>query len=215
MAGSKILVLGGTGPAGLCLLRELVFRKHEVVVYARTPSKIPKDLASNPLLEIVKGDMDDQAAMSPAMAKSNAVISLLGPDINRDRGIDPTKFSSFYGSCVIPLMKEHGVRRILLMGTISITLPEDRWTFFHSMVVVFMRTLANRLYHTMQNIRTTFEKEASDLDWTIFRIAQIPGESDEESWRRDRDDGEVFAGMIGEKGWTSSNQEVGIGTVAC
>ncbi|KAG4437136.1 hypothetical protein IFR05_007398, partial [Cadophora sp. M221] len=51
MAGTKILVLGGTGPAGICLLRELIYRKHELIVYARTPSKIPPDLASNPLLE--------------------------------------------------------------------------------------------------------------------------------------------------------------------
>jgi hypothetical protein len=148
--------------------------------------------------------MDDRAAMSPAMAKSSAVISLLGPDVSRDRGIDPTMMAGYYGSCVIPLMREHGVRRILFMGTLTITVPEDRWTLFQSVVVVFMRTLANRLYHTMHNIKDTFEKDASDLDWTMFRIAMIPGESDEESWRRDREDGEVFAGMVGEKGWSKS-----------
>lgn len=52
MAGSKVLVLGGTGPAGICLLRELLHRNHPVVVFARTPSKIPSELASNPLLEV-------------------------------------------------------------------------------------------------------------------------------------------------------------------
>lgn len=52
MAGTKILVLGGTGPAGICVIRELIYRKHELIVYARTPSKIPSDLASNPLLEV-------------------------------------------------------------------------------------------------------------------------------------------------------------------
>jgi putative NADH-flavin reductase len=52
MAGDKILVFGGTGPAGICLLRELIHRNHDVVVYARNPSKIPADLASNPKLEV-------------------------------------------------------------------------------------------------------------------------------------------------------------------
>lgn len=52
MAGFKFLVLGGTGPAGICLLRELVYRNHATVVYARSPSKIPKDLASNPLIDV-------------------------------------------------------------------------------------------------------------------------------------------------------------------
>jgi putative NADH-flavin reductase len=52
MAGDKVLVLGGTGPAGICLLRELLFRKHGTIAYARNPSKIPDDLKSNPLLEV-------------------------------------------------------------------------------------------------------------------------------------------------------------------
>jgi uncharacterized protein YbjT (DUF2867 family) len=52
MAGDKILVLGGTGPAGICLLRELVFQKHPTVVYARRPDKVPADVASNDLIEV-------------------------------------------------------------------------------------------------------------------------------------------------------------------
>lgn len=52
MGGSKVLVLGGTGPAGICLLRELVYRKRATVVYARNPSKIPNDLTSNLLIEV-------------------------------------------------------------------------------------------------------------------------------------------------------------------
>lgn len=52
MAREKILVLGATGPAGICLLRELIYRKHATVVFARTPSKIPSDLATSPLIEV-------------------------------------------------------------------------------------------------------------------------------------------------------------------
>jgi putative NADH-flavin reductase len=52
MSTSTVLVLGGTGPAGICLLRELLHRKHKVVVFARSPSKIPQDLATNTLLEV-------------------------------------------------------------------------------------------------------------------------------------------------------------------
>lgn len=52
MTKLTILVLGATGPAGICLLRELVYRKHQVVVYARSPSKIPEDLTASPLIEV-------------------------------------------------------------------------------------------------------------------------------------------------------------------
>jgi putative NADH-flavin reductase len=52
MAGTKILILGGTGVSGICLLRELVHRNIPAVVYARNPAKIPEDLANNSLLEV-------------------------------------------------------------------------------------------------------------------------------------------------------------------
>ncbi|KAL7755968.1 hypothetical protein ACKLNR_012961 [Fusarium oxysporum f. sp. zingiberi] len=51
MAGDKILVFGATGPAGIVLPRELLHRKLPALAYCRSPSKIPNDLASHPLLE--------------------------------------------------------------------------------------------------------------------------------------------------------------------
>jgi uncharacterized protein YbjT (DUF2867 family) len=51
MPSLTVLVLGGTGPAGINLLRELLHRKHKVVAYARNPQKVPEDLASHPSLE--------------------------------------------------------------------------------------------------------------------------------------------------------------------
>lgn len=52
MAGSKILVLGGTGPSGINVVRELAHRKLSAVVYARTPSKIPDDISQSPYIEV-------------------------------------------------------------------------------------------------------------------------------------------------------------------
>jgi putative NADH-flavin reductase len=48
----RVLVLGATGPAGVCLLRELLHRQHYSIAYVRNPSKVPADLAANPLLEV-------------------------------------------------------------------------------------------------------------------------------------------------------------------
>lgn len=48
----KILVLGATGPAGICLLRELIHRKYATIVYARNPAKIPNDVASSGLITV-------------------------------------------------------------------------------------------------------------------------------------------------------------------
>ncbi|TIC93660.1 3 beta-hydroxysteroid dehydrogenase/Delta 5--_4-isomerase [Colletotrichum higginsianum] len=202
-ADRKVLVLGGTGPAGICLLRELVFRKHSTIVFARSPDKVPQDLASNPLIEVIKGDVNDAAAMSAAVARSSAVLSLLGPDITRDRKIDPSFFPDIYSKSVFPAMKQHGVRRIVAMGTITIKRPDDRWTLMQTALGLLMPLLAGNLYRTMQNLARVFEHESLGLDWTVFRIAAIPGESDEASWRNDRE-GELYTGPVGEKGWQSS-----------
>lgn len=51
MAASNILVLGATGPAGICVLRELLLRHHPTVAYVRNASKLPDDLLKNPLLK--------------------------------------------------------------------------------------------------------------------------------------------------------------------
>ncbi|KZL68292.1 NmrA family protein, partial [Colletotrichum tofieldiae] len=203
MNDRKVLVLGGTGPAGICLLRELVYRNHATIVFARSPAKVPVDLASNSLIEIIKGEVTDPTALSAAVARSSVVVSLLGPDIKRDRKIDPWFFPNIYTKSVFPAMRQHGVKRILAMGTLTIKQPEDSWTVIQSAVGVLMPLLANNLYRTMINLAGVFEQEAQSLDWTIFRITGIPGESDEASWRRDRE-GQLFTGPIGGKGWTSS-----------
>ncbi|KAI0438863.1 NAD(P)-binding protein [Xylaria telfairii] len=205
MAGPKVLVLGGTGTAGICLLRELAFRQRSTVVYARNISKIPSDLVSNKFLEIIEGEMNDRETLSNAIAKCSTIISLLGPKIN-DRIESPTLFANIYKQNIFPLMRKHNIRRILAMGTLSIQRPEDSWTFFQPMVVFFVRLMASSVYNNIINVAATFEHDATDLDWTVFRIAQIPGDSDEGSWKNDReeDGGEPFVGWIGEKGWTTS-----------
>lgn len=137
------------------------------------------------------------------MARSSVVVSLLGPNI-KDSNISHSLFADIYTSSIFPLMRQHGVRRILAMGTVSIKRPEDSWNVMQVVLPLLMPLLANAAYRNVLNISRAFEDHAGGLDWTVFRIAQIPGESDDASWKRDREDGELFTGWIGEKGWTSS-----------
>ncbi|KAL4965282.1 RNA polymerase II mediator complex subunit MED27 domain-containing protein [Aspergillus stella-maris] len=204
MAGSKVLVLGGTGPTGICLLRELVYRKHETIVYARNPSKIDENLAANECLEIIKGEMDNLELLSDAIARSRIVISLLGPKVF-DK-IPTTMYADIYRKSVFPLMREHGVRRILAMGTPSIPRPEDSWTFLSCFGIPLLRIFASPAYQNVRNIGDAFDHHAEGLDWTVYRISAIPGNDDEESWRIDREDGEVFVGWVGQRGWTMSQK---------
>ncbi|KAF4344232.1 hypothetical protein FBEOM_1826 [Fusarium beomiforme] len=203
MSSLTVLVLGSTGPAGICLLRELVHRKHQVVAYARSPQKVPEDLASDPLLEIVKGELSDKESLSRVMAKVNVIISLLGPQIS-DRSISPDLIPDFFTNSVFPAMRQHGVKRIFAMGTLSIYQPEDSWTVIRPAIVLLVRAVAGNAYRTIIKIGQVFETNAKDLDWTVYRIAGIPGGSDKESWKKDREDGKAFVGYVGQKGHTYS-----------
>lgn len=88
------------------------------------------------------------------------------------------------------------------MGTIAITRPEDSYILIRPMVMAYLRLKANAMYRDLINNTAMFESEASDLDWTIFRIAAIPGEPDDESWRKGREEGKLYVGPMGAKGWT-------------
>ncbi|KAH6720144.1 hypothetical protein BKA61DRAFT_640567 [Leptodontidium sp. MPI-SDFR-AT-0119] len=219
MAGTKILVLGGTGPAGICVIRELIYRKHELIVYARTPSKIPSDLASNPLLEIIQGTLTSLAPLTDAVSKSSSIISLLGPNIKdtSPSTLPPTLYSDFY-TLLFGLMRTHSIRRILAMGTISIKAADDKFSLLRSMVVLLMPLFFNAPYRSVLKIGEVFGELGSGsgsgteggggIDWTVFRIAGIPGGDDEESWKKDRDEGKKgdFVGWVGEKGWVMSQR---------
>ena len=85
-------------------------------------------------------------------------------------------------------MRQHGHRRIVAMGTLSIVRPEDL------LRGVVHASFANAIYRNMLNIAEVFETEAHGLDWTVFRITSIPGEYGEASWR---ENGETFVGWIG------------------
>ncbi|KAM0230959.1 hypothetical protein ACHAP5_011214 [Fusarium lateritium] len=205
MSDQTVLVLGGTGPAGICLLRELIHRKYNIVAFARSPSKIPEDIMASPLIEVIQGELNDTQSLDKAVAKSNIVVSLLGPQIS-DRSITPNIIPDFYKQSLFPAMRKHSVKRIFAMGTLSIVRPEDSRSMLRSSMVLFVRLLAGAAYRTIIGIGEAFENDAKDLDWTIFRIAGIPGESDAKSWAEDREDGKAFVGWVGETGWTFSQR---------
>jgi hypothetical protein len=61
--------------------------------------------------------------------------------------------------------------------------------------------VANAAYRNILGIAKVFEAEGAGLQWTIFRIGGIPGGSDEESWKKDREQ-EVAAGSVGDETWS-------------
>ncbi|KUL82642.1 hypothetical protein ZTR_09085 [Talaromyces verruculosus] len=201
MAGDKILVFGATGPAGISLLRELLHRKLPALAYCRSPSKIPDDLASNPLLEVVKGDMSNREAISRAVAKSRVIVSLLGPSSTRQP--KNTEFADYY-RIIVPLMKEHGVRRILALGTTAIYQPDDQSSISRTLMCTLIKVVASGAYYNILAIQDYFEHiNDASIEWTVFRVGNLSGTGDLSAWLADRERGKAFEGPVGAPGFTS------------
>ncbi|KAK4170939.1 hypothetical protein QBC36DRAFT_340966 [Triangularia setosa] len=199
MANKPVLVLGSTGPSGICLLRELLHRNKRVIAYVRpaSASKIPSDLvSSNPNnLQIVHGQIDDDATLGPAIAQCSAVISLMGPDQEAMSSHTPLPYPDFYKEHVLPLMKKHGVKRIATMGTVSIYAEDDATVFLRWIMRLGVSWMFPAAYNTMLEIGKVFNEE-SRIDWTIFRLPMLLGGSDETAWKTDREKGEAHAGPV-------------------
>jgi hypothetical protein len=147
--------------------------------------------------------MADVDAISNAVSRSSTVVSLLGP--NTLFGLDPKAFSDFYEQ-LFDLMRQHGVRRVFGMSTLSFPQPQDTFSIQRLLILILVLIVANKGYQTAVAIARAFEEHADGLDWTVYRIAGIPGGSDEKSWKEDREDGEAFEGWIGHPGWTAGQK---------
>lgn len=108
---------------------------------------------------------------------------------------------AFY-ELVFSLMREHGVRRIYGMSTLSYWAPEDAFSVLRWLMATLVFIVANKAWRAVRGIAQTFRDHGDGLDWTVYRIAGIPGGSDEASWRADREDGLVYEGGVAQAGWT-------------
>lgn len=159
--------------------------------------------------QVVKGEMSDINALSNAVSNCNTIISFLGPAFHAKLA-RTTEYADYYRA-LFTLMREHGVRRIFAMGTISMHQDEDRSSFARFAIEWMVRIIANKPYHNVISIQRLFEdKEATrDIDWTVFRICNISGAGeDKEVWARDGEDGDIYVGPVGAAGWSHSQKRV-------
>src|SRR5690606_37672252 len=77
----NVTVFGATGAIGRLTVAELQDRGHTVTAYVRNPNKIPDTWGDD--VRVVVGEMSDAAAIDAAVQGANAVVSALGPSMDR------------------------------------------------------------------------------------------------------------------------------------
>ena len=181
----RVVILGGTGPSGILLIEEALAAQHTIVVYARNPQKLPAHLSKHPEITIVKGELQDVAALASALDGARAVLSALGPTLGNPAG---TPIAHGY-AVVLEAMRRAGVKRLIALGTSSIKDERDKWSVVYSGMVVFVSVGARSAYRDIVAVGEVI-RESEDIDWTIVRVPVLKNDKNRE----------VRVGYIGDGG---------------
>lgn len=170
----KLTIFGATGATGTCLVEQALLAGHEVTAVVRDPARLT--VAAHPRLSIVTADVMDPAAIVPAVAAADAVLTAVGP-----RGAGPTTVIQDSVRSIIAAMQKSGARRLLMLSG-SIVADQGESAYLRYLV----KPLARRTFlrHVCADMRLAEnETEVSDLDWTIVRPPRLTGKAAQGTYR--------------------------------
>jgi putative NADH-flavin reductase len=182
----RFLILGGTGPSGILVIQKTLqlYPEATIAIFARSPDKVPEDIAQNPSITLIKGELTDLDALSTAVQGVNVVLSALGPLASHPPG---NIIATFYGH-LIDLMIKHNIKRIILLGTASISDPKDKFSLIFKLIIAGVRLAAYNAYLDVVAIGEVIRTKGDALDWTIVRVPVLTNNDSEE----------VVAGHVGD-----------------
>jgi putative NADH-flavin reductase len=157
----KLTIFGSTGPTGQYAIKLAIEKGFNVVAYARNPSKIT---IKDKNLTVIKGELNDDLAIEYAVRDAGAVLSFLGPKGN----LKDTKLSDGMKN-IVAAMEKQGVKRLVALGTASITDEKDNYPFKFRLLVKMVKTIAPGAYSEIRAIGAIIKN--SNLDWTIGRVS--------------------------------------------
>lgn len=159
----NVVLIGATGLVGNAILNELLDRGYQVTAVARDISKVR---AESPNLQIVKANVEDEAAIQEICKGKDAVISALNPGGWGNPNIYEDTLRLY--PLLLNAVKEAGVKRFLVVGgagTLFVkpglrlvdsgTLPEVWLPAVKSLGKFYLETLMNE----------------KDIDWVFLSPA--------------------------------------------
>jgi nucleoside-diphosphate-sugar epimerase len=159
----NVTVFGATGAIGSLTVDELLANGHTVTAYARNPRKIPTSWGNR--VRMVVGEMSDADAIDSAVAGADAVVSALGPSMDKKATGLPLVEGTQH---ILDAMRRHGVRRYIGQGTPSIADPHEKKTLQTRLVSFMGRTFLRRAYDELLGMTELVRN--SGVDWTIVRF---------------------------------------------
>jgi len=157
----KLLVFGSTGGTGRELLKQALDQGHNVVAYARNPAKI--DDIEHASLQVVRGDVLDQAVVESAVAAQEAVLSTIGAGAKR------TTLREDGTRNIVEAMEKTGVQRLICQSSLGVGDSRTNLPFFTKYIIVSVFLRHAFADHERQEAIV----KKSSLDWTIVRPSHL------------------------------------------
>jgi putative NADH-flavin reductase len=160
----KVTAFGATGGVGREVIAQALDCGYHVTAYVRNPAKL--DL-TDPNLTVITGELTDREAVRRAVRGADAVVSALGPSLDRKATgmplVDGTR-------AIVGAMQAEGVERYIGMATPSLRDPRDARSLLGLIVPFMGRTFLPRAYRELLAMSQLVTD--SPLDWTIARFTR-------------------------------------------
>ena len=160
----NLTVFGATGGVGREVVNQALERGDHVTAYVRNPAKLD---ITHPHLTSITGELTDREEVRRAVRGADAVISALGPSLDRKATGTPLVDGT---RAIVEAMQAEGVERYVGMATPSLRDPRDKRSLLGRLVPFMGRTFLSRAYRELLDMSQLVTD--SDLDWTIARFTR-------------------------------------------
>ncbi len=127
----------------------------------RDPGKLG---LNNPKLHVVRGSLQDAAAIEQAVVGADAVMSALGPEEQRAGFRDQPGHGRDSGR-----VEKCGVRRLVMTAGMGVADPQDRPGLMNRVISAMLALAAKNVAEDMR--QAVAKVRASGIDWTVIRAA--------------------------------------------
>ena len=164
----QITILGASGMVGTAILQKAVNKKLQVKVLARNKDKLTSLAAA---IEVVEGSYFDKANLHDALEGSDAILSTIGPDINRT--LSPDDEDGYINSLayIIKQMRANKQRRWISLSGAGVKMPSESLPLARKLLRVKLMAESKSTMNIKDRELQLLEQ--SSLDWTSVRPPSI------------------------------------------